>query len=209
MNTSNVYANKYAPYPNEIECLKNFTFIKVRVEKLKATKFGSWQLAISKINCEHFDSKDSLDKIFMDEEFELKTVPPICGRTIEKISIKNALKQFNIEFSCNMSYYFTNQDEIEKDLCRKLDSDLNSILNNKMELKRLEQELFYRQMCKLFGQNDADANANTNNCIQQLDNCIIYPEDTVYEKAFVCCMKTGIKNLQRLVAENPIYCFTT
>ncbi|CAF0907638.1 unnamed protein product [Brachionus calyciflorus] len=120
-------------------------------EKLKARLAGDWQLLISKIKCKHFESKDSLDDFFIKEEFELEEPPQICGQTIEKISIENAIEQFVIEFKCNMDYYLNNQQEIENDLGRKI--YLNSILNNKTNLEHLEKELFYITMCKLFGEN--------------------------------------------------------
>jgi hypothetical protein len=103
--SNDVYVNKDAPYPNEFECLENYTFEKVLVEKLKAIKIGFWQLTISKIKCEHFDSKDSLDKMFLDFEFQQRESPPICGQTIQRILIKNAIKLFYNDFLCNIDNY--------------------------------------------------------------------------------------------------------
>jgi hypothetical protein len=68
------------------------------VEKLRAIKIVCWQFTISKIKCEHFDSKDLLDKMFMDFAFQLRESPPTCGQTIQRISLKTAIRLFYIDF---------------------------------------------------------------------------------------------------------------
>jgi len=156
-----------------------YNFDEVPIEKLTASKNGqlSWAFTISKVKCEYFDSKDSLDQLFIEGEFECLEMPPICGENIERISIENIVDLFDIKFSCNMSYYLTHQEEIEKDLKRKI--DLNSIIGNEIELKRLEQELFYNQMCELLGENE-----DANDCVQNNDKAFMGSEEMVYDKAY-------------------------
>ncbi|CAF0980926.1 unnamed protein product [Brachionus calyciflorus] len=101
--------------------------------------------------------------MFMEQQFELEEAPPIRDQVFERISIENAIKKFYVEFSCNMNYYLEHQDEIEKDLGQSV--DLNHILNNRNELKKLEQELFYLQMSKILDEND-----DANDCVQQQSN---------------------------------------
>jgi hypothetical protein len=176
MDDSNVIAYKYNSTQISIDDIEKSDYEKIPINKLKANRVSSWDFSITKISCDYFDSKDELDQLFIEEELELVGVPPICGKTIERISIENVLKQFEIDFSCNMSYYLDHQDEIEKDLKRKI--DLNSKMNNETELKRLEQELFYNQMCELLGENEDDY-------IQKDEKALMGSEEMLYEKAYI------------------------
>jgi hypothetical protein len=136
----NVLVNKDAPYPNEIESLEeldsesNF----VETEKLIAENRDA-QLTIGIISVKHFASRNELDEIY------LKSInKKEYSKKIEKISINKAFELLDVDVSCNIGYYFNNRQELEKDLNRKV---------NESELKegKLEQELFYKLMCKWFG----------------------------------------------------------
>lgn len=60
-----------------------------------------------------------------------------------------------IKFSCDMKYYLANKSEIDVDLGRQV--DWNSFdPNDAMAVKKLEQELFYENMCKIFGRESDD-----------------------------------------------------
>jgi hypothetical protein len=51
-------------------------------------------------------------------------------------------------FSINLDYYLANWEELEKDLGRKVDKNLE---RTEAEWKRLSDELFYNLMCRIFG----------------------------------------------------------
>ena len=51
-------------------------------------------------------------------------------------------------------------------------------MNNETELKRLEQELFYNQMCELLGENEDDY-------IQKDEKALMGSEEMLYEKAYI------------------------
>ena len=66
-----------------------------------------------------------------------------------------------------------NRDELEADLKRQVsDSDLK----NKNTLKRIEEELFYNQMLKLFGDDEKAASE---------DSLKTNDDDTLFEKSFI------------------------
>jgi hypothetical protein len=95
------------------------------------------------------------------------------NKNFEKVSINKAFQLLNVEVSCNMEYYLNHLDEIEKDLNRKV---------NEIELKetnkKLEQELFYNQMCKLFGTEGVPGSYDS-----ILDKTI--EPELVYERAYM------------------------
>ena len=67
-----------------------------------------------------------------------------------KILINKAFSLFKAAVLCNMEYYLTHLDEIEKDLNRKI----NKSKLDKNNVKKLEQEPFYYQMCTIYTQLD-------------------------------------------------------
>ena len=75
--------------------------------------------------------------------------PPISK--VECTSLEEALRLLDINISCDMEYYLSNTDEMEKDLDRQLE---NFDPNNKDMMKELEAELFYKQLVKIFGEDD-------------------------------------------------------
>ena len=87
----------------------------------------------------------------------------------KQISIQKAIEHFEIQFSCNMNYYINNEKEMEKDLGGKI---LNFDLNDECFMKKIERELFYKQMSQLFGEIDA--------CDKKTEN-----DDSIYENDFI------------------------
>jgi hypothetical protein len=67
----------------------------------------------------------------------------------KKTSLREALALLSVDLSCNMSYYVANKSELEHDLKRRISADVD--LKDDLVLKKLEQELFYNMMIKLFG----------------------------------------------------------
>ena len=59
-----------------------------------------------------------------------------------------------VEIGCEMDFYLQHENEIEKDLNRKVDICL--IKDNIEKVKSLEEQLFYNQMCRLFGDDEDD-----------------------------------------------------
>ncbi|CAF3511828.1 unnamed protein product [Adineta steineri] len=114
----------------------------------------------------HFEDREKLDDLFVEKND--RTASKRCIK-VDRISIEKAIKLFSIDFSCNMDWYLKNQHEIEEDLSRQV---LPLDLNNKNLMKSIEEELFYNQMCKLFGENEDDQNK---------------PQDdvTIFEKCFI------------------------
>jgi hypothetical protein len=150
-DSADVYINKNGCYPDEIESFENFDMERDHVitNKLKANVDGSdFNFAISKIKISHFESREKLDNMFV-------FFPQFITSKLEfkEISIQNAIEKFRIVISCNMDYYIKNRYEISVDLNREI-SDFE--LNNEHLKKKLEEELFYKQMCNLFGESDED-----------------------------------------------------
>ena len=143
MNPSEVFVNKYAPYPNEADLFK-WDENKVKTEKIKGESYGYWDFIVQTINSGHFNSRGELDDLFLPNEF--RTVSNCCVQ-LNKIAINEAFERLNVDVSCNMDYYLKHPEEIEKDLNReKKEDEFNS--------PRLEQELFYAQMCQIFGESE-------------------------------------------------------
>ncbi|CAF3006029.1 unnamed protein product, partial [Rotaria sp. Silwood2] len=168
MDVTGIYINKNGLYPNEVESLEDMDWErdKLLTQKLKATSYGDWQFHIGMINTKHFENREKLDDMFVNKSE--RTISEACKNT-ERISIQKAIELFGIEFSCDMDWYLKNQNAIEEDLNRKL---LSLDLNDEYLMKKLEQELFYNQMCKLFGGTEDDHNKPKD-------------DDTIYEKCFI------------------------
>jgi hypothetical protein len=146
MDSSDVFVNKHAPYPNEIDSLNSFNWHenKVRTEKLKCTSYSCWEFIVEAINSAYFDSREKLDDLFVPKES--RTESSSCFN-LNKISINDAFDILNVKVRCNMDYYLKHPEEMEKDLSRKIkDEEFNSPM--------LEQELFYTLMCKILGDSE-------------------------------------------------------
>jgi hypothetical protein len=73
-----------------------------------------------------------------------------------------------------MDYYLKTNHEIEKDLNR---NNVNIDLNDELAMKKLEKELFYNQILKLFGENEA----TSDDIIKSKDG----DNKIFFEKAFI------------------------
>jgi hypothetical protein len=118
------------------------------------------------INTKHFENREKLDDMFVNK-IE-RTISEAC-ENIERICIQKAIKLFGIEFSCDMDRYLKNLNAIEEDLNRRI---LPSALNDEYFIRKLQQELFCNQMCKIFGETEDDDNKPQD-------------DDTIHEKCFI------------------------
>jgi hypothetical protein len=144
-----IFINKNLPCANEVESFEKVKKTSVQIDKLKAKGFGSdWDFDVEMINIKHFESRQKLDEMLLTQGSRDQNVPePV--QNIELISIQEAFSFTGIELCTNMDFYLKNKQELEADLGRPvLDLDLSNV----SDLKRLSQELFYKQMCKLFSQ---------------------------------------------------------
>jgi hypothetical protein len=176
MENDEVFVNKKGLYPNELESLqKNDNWEErdlVLTKKLKAVSCGDWQFHLGMINKIHFESRDKFDSLLRQKYEITKSNEEV--KNIEQITIQNALKQhFGIKFSINMDYYLQKKNKIETELNHKVsDFDLK---DDDFARKRIEQELFYKQMCSIIGVMEDD------------DGRIVVSkdEDIIYEKSFI------------------------
>ena len=90
MNPSEVFVNKHAPYPNEVDSLSSFNWDenKVKTEKAKGQSYGYWDFIVETLNSAHFDSRGELDDLYLPNEF--RTVSNICVQ-LNKNSNKRGL----------------------------------------------------------------------------------------------------------------------
>ena len=155
MKYDGIYVNKNGTNPDEIECFEKFDWERdrFRTYKLKADSGGDWELSISKVKVIHFDTRDKYDA-----QFTVGFPKQFCRTDYcyERISIKKAMKLINVSISINMNYYRGNVDEMEKDLNRTLD---RADLYSKCKMKKIEAELFYNQMLKVFGEDDVEGDS--------------------------------------------------
>jgi hypothetical protein len=154
--SADVYINKNGCCPDEIESFENFDMERDHVitNKLKANVIGDFNFHISKIKISHFESREKLDNMFV-------YFPQFITskQEFKEISIQNAIEKFHITISCNMDYYIKNRNEIIIDLNRNI-SDFE--LSDEQMKKKLEEELFYKQICNLFGEIEEDDKSTEN-----------------------------------------------
>jgi hypothetical protein len=105
-----------------------------------------------------------------------------------KTSLRELLAVLGVDLSCNMSYYLANKSELEKDLKRQIAADVN--LEDELVLKKIEQELFYNQMVKLFGTQTAD------------DDVQVDGESILYGKSFM------VRDFKKLTSDSNNMLFT-
>ena len=124
-------------------------------DKLKLDASGEWDFSVSMIHSAYFDSREEMDLFFCPESER-----QICSdmeqyKQKENISINEAFEVSKLEVvSANLDYYSKHPDELRKDLGR-------DIVENIIIDEKLMDELFYNQMCKIFGgplPSDGDAN---------------------------------------------------
>ena len=168
-NAGGIFFNKNTPNPDEKEALEKLVWKvdEISSQKLKAASYGDWEFEVRMINSDYFESREKLDHMYIEESE--RTISDCCIN-VDRIPIEKAMKILGVEVSCNMEYYLHHRSEIEKDVNRRFDSDLELKQGN---LKILEQEIFYKQMCKLFGSEDCNDKNEAND------------ESSLYEKSFI------------------------
>jgi hypothetical protein len=180
-----IYINRKAPFPNELESLEDMDWEndKLQIHNLKAKGYGDFGFKIGMINTKYFDDREALDSLYISK------IRQTSSSNIERISIENALEHFSIQLSCDMDYYMKNKHELENDLKRPV---ISYDANNIDEMKKLEKELLYNQMCKIFGQSKVAPSM----CFfaplvgQSMEDDIIRPDDNgldgqLFDKAFI------------------------
>ena len=159
---------KYPPYPNELEYFEDKHFKlhqddEIQTLKLKAKSFGFWEFSVQMINVNNLENRDSFDEMI--EPQNQRVLNEYCI-TEREISIQKVLELMRVKLSANMDYYLKNLHELQIDLNRKiLETELTDI--------KLQQEIFYKLMCKLFGD---DEKASIEDGLKQENN---------YEKSFI------------------------
>ncbi|CAF1051622.1 unnamed protein product [Brachionus calyciflorus] len=173
MDLECISVNKNKPYKYNIEELvrkyknERDNDGTVRIDKFKAFCCGDFQFHVEMINKYYFENRDDFDNRIVRKDNRTDPRERVYAK---RISIKNAFKLCRIDFSCNMDFYLKNLNEMKLDLKRKIDK-IN--LNDKNLLKKLEEELFYNQMCELFGDSEADDAIKPEN------------DESLYEKTYV------------------------
>ena len=166
-----IFINRNAPNLDEMDSLENMNWPRDRIQthKLKAKSYGDWGLDIGIINTKHFENREKLDEMLI---LDLRLTSKIPCQNIEQISFQKALEYLGVKVSTNMDFYLKNRNELEADLLRKVsDSDLK----NQHIYNKINQELFYKQMIKLF---DKDENGAAEDDLKtNVDNIF-------FEKAF-------------------------
>ena len=142
IDNSVVFVNKYAPRPNEIDSLEKFDIEDdlVKTEKFFTDSWGDWELTIGMISASHFESREKFDEMVKKESYV---------KNFDSISIQKALEYIYVTLTPNMDYYINNWNELENELKR-------TVYHSELKDEHLKNELFYRQMCNLFGESDDD-----------------------------------------------------
>ena len=116
-------------------------------QKLKFDGYGDWEFNATMVHSAYFATREEVDD-FLVPEF---TIDPNNTRkewrdkiSIEEIGTMGGMKYFSL----NLDYYLSNWEELEKDLDRPVDKNLD---RTETEWKQLSDELFYKQMCRIFG----------------------------------------------------------
>ena len=124
-------------------------------DKLKLDASGEWDFSVRMIHSAYFDSREEMDLFFCPESERLIFSDMKQYKHKENISIDEAFKVSRLEVvSANLDYYSKHLNELRKDLGRDIAE--NIIIDEK-----LMDELFYNQMCKIFGGPlPSDGNAN-------------------------------------------------
>ncbi len=96
----------------------------------------------------HFKSRGKLDEMLLLDAHSYAKEP--CQNN-ERMSIQKTLSYLGVEISTYMDLYLKNTNELDTNQMRKV-SDLD--LKNVQALKKIVQELFYRLMIKIFGEDE-------------------------------------------------------
>ena len=168
-----VFINPDIPNPDIIdqqERWKNHVHIKelVQMPKLKATCCTEFAFRAVKVPKDYFDSRESFEEMVI--ETRDRDIGSACIK-VDSLSLRTAIKEMKVDMFANMDYYLQNRIELDTDLGRNISSDLDS--SDELLLKTLEQELFYKLMCKIFGNDSTD------------DNVTVDGEKTLYDKSYM------------------------
>jgi hypothetical protein len=117
--------------------------------KLKADSYGDWYFEIRCIKTEHFESREKLDSLYIEESE--REGDRECHNA-QRTSLQKAMQVLDVDLSCNMEYYLNHRDQIEHDLNRQI--DFNHELDSAENHTRLEQELLFKLLCRLFVPDD-------------------------------------------------------
>lgn len=156
MDHTGVYVDS-APYPDipeGQERVENRVSKKKKMPTLKATSDGDcddWDFKVKVIHTDSID-RDSLEEMVMSKSD--RKVDQVDDQCIPKISVDEALKKMKVTLSIDMKYYLQKTHDLDADLEYKVSDSLKSKDAN--EMRKLEQELFYKTMCRLFGKENAD-----------------------------------------------------
>ena len=162
MSVEGVFVDNNAPYSHSTNLIKFIEQRKqpgrqpkknrVQTNKLKAKGSGDWSLGVCTVKRSFFRSREAFENITLSQD--LRDYNDLCDILFAKISIREAMERMFVECSCDMDYYLTHRSELEVDLGRQLATDFDP--SDVKVVKKLEQELFYVNMCKIFGQENDD-----------------------------------------------------
>jgi len=133
--------------PNCDELNNNWMNNHCLTNKLKADNYGDWSLTIKMVNTKFFQSRDDFDEKVLcgDEKMDFP------DKSFQKISFRKALNLFDVDVWCNMDYYLEHRNELDVDLARHCDLDVELKKDSESSI-RLEEELLYKLLCKIFGE---------------------------------------------------------
>ncbi|CAF0736543.1 unnamed protein product [Brachionus calyciflorus] len=101
------------------------------------------------IDAKYFDSREEFDHFYVEDPFIFSHQFEKKSSYFPTISFDDILNLIELTIFIDLEYYKTKNDELEKDIGRKLDKKLVEMTEEELEL--LEEELFYKLMCKLYG----------------------------------------------------------
>lgn len=134
--------------------------------KLIASSTGEWEADISIIRKDFFKSRSQMNELFGDNIKDEDN-----QQFIERLTLQQACKLIKVKLKSNIDYYLNNNKlELEKDLNRQVKD--NEVFNVNLR-KKLEHELFYKQMCTLF-------DTCLNDDLQKPNE-----DSTLYERSFI------------------------
>ena len=187
MKPDQVYINKYAPYPAKQASFDDFVLdwkeARVLTNKLRVNSYGDWEMKVCAIDKHLFENRHELDVLFLQHSGQ--DVDESEFESWERISMRRAIARCRVEITCNMDYYFENPNELEADLGRKV--NLESVKEDAYATRLLEQELFYKHMCKLFGaetENEEEDDSIKWSMDEELDDDEDWQRN-IYEKVYM------------------------
>ncbi|CAG0914726.1 unnamed protein product [Notodromas monacha] len=159
---------------------------RVLLPTLKASSYGEYELSVGLMSTDYFESRHQLDSLCSKEllgdddgvepsssscpALAAKSSPDdVFGKTVDRISFRDALKLVTVDIRCNMDYFLAHRDEMAKALLGGGDNEAAAAespdaaaADLKMTMmvestdadstnKRLEDRLFYRESLKIFG----------------------------------------------------------